>query len=106
MFSWIDMNSTDPAAAKAFYSGVFGWQSIDNPLPGGGVYTMFQLDGHDVAGLGGMPSGTPDYVPSHWNSYITVEDVDEMSAKVSRVGWADRNASYGCDDGRSHVCGR
>jgi hypothetical protein len=53
-FSWTDLQTSDAVSAKAFYRALFGWQSIDNPLPGGGVYTMLQQDGKDVAGLSEM----------------------------------------------------
>mgnify|MGYP006171522703 CR=1 FL=1 len=28
-FSWVDLGTTDAAAAKAFYSGMFGWEMED-----------------------------------------------------------------------------
>jgi len=59
MFSWVDMNSTNTEAAAAFYTAVFGWSGEANPMPQGGTYTMFQIEGHAVAGMGDMPPGTP-----------------------------------------------
>src|ERR671924_16979 len=40
-FSWADLGTTDPEGAKAFYTGLLGWEPEDNPIPGdGGVYTV------------------------------------------------------------------
>ena len=39
-FSWADLSTTDTEGAKAFYTGLFGWDTEDTPIPEGGVYTM------------------------------------------------------------------
>ena len=86
-FSWTDLMSTDAAGAKEFYTSLFGWTPVDLPIPQGGVYTMMQQDGKDVAALSQM--GTEQQaqgMPSMWNSYITVDDVDAASAKVTELG--------------------
>lgn len=85
--SWADLMTTDSAAAKEFYTGLFGWQPVDNPIPGGGVYTMLQLDGVDVAALSEMgPEQKSQGMPPVWNSYITVDDVDEAANKAKELG--------------------
>ena len=33
MFCWVDLATTDVAAAKEFYSGLFGWSYFDMPTP-------------------------------------------------------------------------
>ncbi|MDX1524253.1 MAG: hypothetical protein R3264_21665 [Anaerolineae bacterium] len=42
-FSRVDLATTDVAAAKKFYSGLFGWQTVDMPIDDSAVYTMAQL---------------------------------------------------------------
>jgi len=32
LFSWVDLATTDPAAAKEFCSGLFGWTFSDRPV--------------------------------------------------------------------------
>ena len=87
MFSWIDLSTTDAAGAKAFYSELFGWTSIDMPIDVGGVYTMFQLNGKDVAGMSEMGAEQKAQgMPPNWTSYVTVDNVDEMASKVSELG--------------------
>ena len=86
-FSWADMQSTNAAAAKEFYSALMGWSHHELPVGEGQFYTMFQVDGEDVAGLGQhSPEMMEQGIPSHWNSYITVDDVDAIAAKVSDLG--------------------
>jgi predicted enzyme related to lactoylglutathione lyase len=49
--NWVDFVSTDLDAASAFYTGLFGWETYDMPMPGGdGIYRFFRLDGRDAAG--------------------------------------------------------
>lgn len=87
VFCWIDLATTDPAGAKAFYSGLFGWDFDDRPIDGGGVYSMAQIEGYNVAGLGEMP---PDMqaqgMPPFWASYVKHSDVDAVAAKVAAAG--------------------
>lgn len=86
-FSWADCNSTNQDAAKQFYADVMGWQVDDVPMGGGQVYTMFKMDGESVAGLGPMqPDVQAMGIPSHWNSYVNVEDVDSITAKAKELG--------------------
>ena len=49
-FSWADLTTTDQESAKAFYTALFGWEAIDNPVGDGVYYTMMRLGGKDVAG--------------------------------------------------------
>jgi len=51
MFCWIELATNDAAAAKSFYASVFGWKINDIPLPDGSVYTMLQVDDHDLGAL-------------------------------------------------------
>lgn len=84
-FSWADAMSTDAAATKKFMVEVMGWTAKDMPTDKGPDYTMFFMGEHTVAGLGQMP---PDMkgAPSHWNNYITVDNLDEAVAKADKLG--------------------
>ena len=83
-FSWSDVFSTDIEITKKFLLELFHWTSIDLPTSEGGPdYTMFFLDGKEVAG--GSPTFIPN-MPSFWSSYITVENVDEMASKAEKLG--------------------
>lgn len=86
-FSWVDLATTDQEAAKAFYTELFGWEAVDLPIGDGQLYTMLQLHGRDVAALSTMQAEMQAMgIPPHWNSYITVDDVDELAGKVADAG--------------------
>jgi uncharacterized protein len=81
--NWVDLQTTDQAAAKAFYSGLFGWTYDDQPMPEGQVYSMAMLGGHPVAAIA-PPSPAP--APPMWNTYIAVDSVDEAAGKAEAAG--------------------
>jgi hypothetical protein len=80
--SWVDVSSPDPAKARAFYSGLFGWVAEEGPPEAGG-YAVATLNGKMVAGLG--PQMNPDAPPS-WMSYVNVDSADATVAKVKDAG--------------------
>jgi uncharacterized protein len=81
-FSWVDLATTDTDAAKRFYTGLFGWDLDDQPIPGDGVYTMLLRDGKAVAALFEGQEG----MPTAWSSYVTVESADAAAARASDLG--------------------
>jgi predicted enzyme related to lactoylglutathione lyase len=81
-FSWADLATTEPDGAKAFYTSLFGWDTEDNPMPEGGVYTMLAKGGKYVAALSAAREGQP----SAWNSYVTVESADAGAAAAQEHG--------------------
>jgi predicted enzyme related to lactoylglutathione lyase len=81
-FSWAELATTDADGAKAFYSGLFGWEIDDNPIPEGGVYTMLRKGGRAAAALY-QPA---DQRPVAWLSYVTVESADATAAVVTENG--------------------
>lgn len=86
-FCWVDLATTDPEAAKAFYSALFGWEPFDTPAGESMVYTMLLLEGKEVAGLGGMlPEMEAQGVPPVWTSYVAVDNLDETAANVAGAG--------------------
>ncbi len=86
-FSWVDLNSRDQQKAKAFYTGLFGWEAQDKPIGGGAHYTMFLYNGEAVAGCGQMdPDMMAGGMPSVWMSYVRTDDVDAVAQKVTAAG--------------------
>jgi len=82
-FCWPELMTTDLAAAKKFYSGLFGWTPNDAPMPDGNAYTMIELGGQTI---GGMYSSHKEEIPPHWNLYIAVNDADEAAKRAASVG--------------------
>jgi hypothetical protein len=86
-FSWADCASTDSATGKKFYAELMGWQIEDMPMGDDLFYTMYKQDGEYTAALSPMQAGMQEqHVPSHWNSYITVDNVDALAGKVKELG--------------------
>lgn len=81
-FSWTDLASTDPEAAKPWYSDLLGWQVEDMPA-GDSVYSMASIDGRSVAAIYALQA---DDQPPAWLSYVTVDDADAAAAKAGELG--------------------
>jgi predicted enzyme related to lactoylglutathione lyase len=87
VFSWVDLGTSDTEGAKSFYTGLFGWTFLDVPTDSGVIYSMGQIDGHDVAGLGPLdPDMQAQGVPPFWTGYIKHNDVDAVAAKATEAG--------------------
>jgi predicted enzyme related to lactoylglutathione lyase len=80
---WVDLSSADAAGARAFYTGLFGWDIEVNPDPQYGGYGLARINGNDVAGIG--PKQDPN-APSTWNVYIYTDDIAALTAKVGAAG--------------------
>jgi predicted enzyme related to lactoylglutathione lyase len=80
--AWIDLSTSDPAAATNFYSKLFGWK-VEGAGPDSGGYALARLEGKDVAGLG--PTQQPNS-PSAWMVYIGTRDADATAKKVEAEG--------------------
>lgn len=86
-FSWADCNSTNPAQSKTFLQTLMGWEHEDMPMGDGSVYTMLKQDGEEVAAVSPMQSDMVEQgVPPHWQSYISVDNVDSLVDKVTELG--------------------
>ena len=87
VFCWVDLATTDAEGAKAFYGGLFGWEALDLETDLGPIYTMFQIDGKNVAAVSAMnPDMQAQGVPPHWSSYVKHSDVDAVAARVTEAG--------------------
>jgi predicted enzyme related to lactoylglutathione lyase len=86
VFCWADLGTTDAAAAKAFYTGLLGWEAEDLAAGDDGVYTMFRRDGRDVAALYEMGAEERGELPPHWSSYVSVDDVEAVAARARELG--------------------
>jgi uncharacterized protein len=86
-FCWIELATTDQQAAKSFYFRVLGWQVTDFPMAPGEAYSMFQLQGRDMAGGYTLRKDQRLHgVPPHWMLYIAVENADATAARVTKAG--------------------
>lgn len=81
---WVDLASSDPADARAFYGDLLGWE-FDIGGEEFGYYTMAKVRGKNVAGLAGqfMPDS-----PVAWTTYFAADDADKTAAKIREHGGA------------------
>lgn len=85
-FRWYELQTTDAAAAEAFYCAVVGWSAEHlGPQPQG--YTRFNTPGGGVAGMMTLGAGEG---PSRWIGYVGVDDVDASFERVKAAGGAMR----------------
>ena len=81
--AWVDLATSDAAAAREFYSKVFGWKIDVNPDPQYGGYGMANVGDKRVAGI--APKMSPD-APTAWSIYIGTDDADDLAKKVQAAG--------------------
>jgi predicted enzyme related to lactoylglutathione lyase len=83
----VDLQTTDQAAAKAFYGGVFGWTYDDQPMDAGAVYSIAKIGDGQVAAIAPQsPELKAAGAPPMWNTYLAVDSVDDATAKVGPAG--------------------
>src|SRR2546423_15679256 len=80
--TWVDLSTTDAAAAREFYAKVFGWKIEVDPDPQYGGDAMGEADGKRGAGIG--PKMSPD-APAAWSGSIATDDIDGLAQKVRAV---------------------
>lgn len=79
---WIDLFTSDPAGATAFYGGLLGWTALP-PDPRFGGYFVFALRDEVVAGcMRNDGSGGPDT----WSVYLASDDAARTAADASAHG--------------------
>ncbi|MGE3797088.1 MAG: VOC family protein [Thermomicrobiales bacterium] len=79
---WSELMTSDPAAATAFYTRMFGWDSQVMDI-GTGPYTLLQYSGIPVAGIGQKDPGMP---VSAWTLYFEVENIDASVENITSLG--------------------
>jgi predicted enzyme related to lactoylglutathione lyase len=86
-FSYVDLSTTDPDAAKLFYGELFGWGFDDQEVGDGMVYTTCRVDGATACAISAqMEQERQMGVPPHWNNYVTVQDADAVAEQAKQAG--------------------
>ena len=81
-FVHVELNTTDVAKAKGFFSQLFDWKLEDMPMEGG-TYTLIHV-GEGTGG--GMMKHPMPGAPSMWLAYVLVDDIDAATKKVKALG--------------------
>lgn len=84
-FSWAELYAGQgQAAAFAFYSGLFGWESLmEMDMGPMGTYRLFGADGVQLGGIMDKPVHVP---ASFWGFYTTVDAIDAAAARLTEKG--------------------
>lgn len=77
-----ELTSDDLEATKTFFSKVFGWTYETVPMPEGGDYHFWQVDGEPK---GGLTAVQPNMNAGVLN-FLTVDNVDETLAQIEAAG--------------------
>lgn len=79
-FVWYDLQTTDKAAAEAFYGGLFGWNFVKGDKGDGYIHLKNGENG--FGGVGDVQGGAPP----HWLGYVGSDDVSGAVARLSGLG--------------------
>ncbi|MCP9494137.1 MAG: VOC family protein [Pyrinomonadaceae bacterium MAG19_C2-C3] len=83
-FCWNELMASDSEACRKFYTELLGWTSHESEI-GETNYTVFKSGDKMVGGMMQMTAEC-GAMPSHWMSYVAVDDVDELVARVESLG--------------------
>ena len=81
-FVHVELNTTDPSKAEAFYSRLFEWK-FESMTMADESYTVIKVG--EGTGGGIMKHPVPG-APSSWLAYVLVSDIDAVTAKAKSLG--------------------
>jgi predicted enzyme related to lactoylglutathione lyase len=84
-FVWHELMTTDPEAAKAFYTAVIGWKTKEweGPKP----YTLWMWGESQMGGLMELPKEAQAMgMRPYWLAYVGTPDVDAAAARARELG--------------------
>lgn len=85
-FSWHELMTSDPAAARTFYEQVVGWTTKASNIPGMD-YTLLMSGETPVGGLMANPADAAAMgAPPSWLAYIEVPNADETIEQAVKLG--------------------
>ena len=100
-YGWAELNARGVDKALPFYQQVFGWTTRQSEMgEGQPPYTEFQLDGESIAGAWEMNPMVPAGVPSYWQIYFSVDDVDDAFRRALDAGATEMLAPQDFPGGR------
>jgi predicted enzyme related to lactoylglutathione lyase len=98
-FTYAELHTQDPEAAKTFYRHLFDWKMEDHDNPKG-TYTEIDLGEGFPAGL--LQAATKAG-GSHWLPYVKVPDVSAATTRAKSLGAAALQEIVEIPEGRFSV---
>jgi predicted enzyme related to lactoylglutathione lyase len=102
---WNECTTRDYEAAKRFYAGVFGYDLQEVGDGQSFHYSLLNLGGNTVGGLGAPAADTPADAPPSWLSYFAVDDTDATVAAAVTGGASIQVPPHDSEYGRLAVLG-
>ena len=83
---WHELNTWDPEQARHFYHVTLGWDFQPTTLPDGTRYWVAHKEGRAVGGIFQLTEPAFEGIPSHWMTYLAVEDIATAQKKAAEAG--------------------
>jgi uncharacterized protein len=100
-YGWGELNARGVQKALPFYRQLFGWTIRESDMgEGQPPYNEFMVDGESVAGAWEMNPMVPAEVPSYWQVYFAVDDVDDAFRRALDAGAREMLAPQDFPGGR------
>lgn len=86
-FCWPELATSDSAAAKKFYTALFGWKTQDDEVAPGMIYTMALMKDKNVGAMYELTAEMKKMnIPPHWLQYVSVDSAEDSTAKAKKLG--------------------
>ncbi len=83
---WTELASLKIDSSKKFYSGLFGWDIVDMPIPEG-TYSMLSIEDDDIGAMYQLPAEMiANGESTQWTVYFAVENLDLTLVDISGSG--------------------
>ena len=86
VFSLHELLTTDLTSAKEFYGELLGWTFTETTNINGNPYIVIHNEGEFIGGMMQKEEFVPDDVPSLWDPYIAVDNVEASAKRVEELG--------------------
>lgn len=83
---WHELNTWEPERAQDFYGTALGWKFERATLSDGSCYWIARKDGRAIGGIQELNSPSCDGIPSHWMTYMSVNDIQEAQQAAEQAG--------------------
>ncbi|CAB0626596.1 VOC family protein [Corynebacterium diphtheriae] len=101
---WHELTATtNYTKAVEFYPALFGWATATMDTDGSFEYTTAQVDGGAIAGIFNAEGQFPPQVPSFWQSYLGVAEVDAAVAATVEYGGSVIREPWNTEFGRMAI---
>jgi hypothetical protein len=105
--NWHELMTSDPKAAFAFYSALFGWKaSTSMPMGAMGSYDLFSHAGADIGGMMRLAPNMPGPAVPFWLPYFGVDGIDAAALRITAAGGKVVNGPHDVPGGAFIVVGQ